>query len=114
VVDENGKRVTVPLKIEEYERMVEELEDILARRAYDEAKAELERGEDELIPWEQAERETEEERKRLKEEESARARRQGQSSQEHRPAPRKRTPKGAPGNRGVTRRDKPMGMPQAL
>jgi hypothetical protein len=93
--------VGVLLEIKEYERMVEELEefeDILARLAYDEAKAELERGEDELIPWEQAERETEEERKRLKEEESARPRRQGQSSQEHRPA----------------RRDKPMGMPQAL
>ena len=73
VVDENGKRVAVLLEIEEYERMVEELEefeDILARRAYDEAKAELERGEDELIPWEQAKREIEEERKKLKEEES--------------------------------------------
>jgi len=73
VVDENDKRVAVLLDIEEYERMIEELEefeDILARRAYDEAKAELERGEDELIPWEQAKREIEEERKRLKEEES--------------------------------------------
>ena len=73
VVDENGKRVAVLLDIEEYERMIEELEefeDILARRAYNEAKAELERGEDELIPWEQAKREIEEERKRLKEEES--------------------------------------------
>ena len=73
VVDENGKRVAVLLDIEEYARMIEELEefeDILARRAYDEAKAELERGEDELIPWEQAKREIEEERKRLKEEES--------------------------------------------
>ncbi len=66
VVDENGKRVAVLLDIKEYERMVEELEeleDILARRAYDKAKAELERGEDELIPWEQAKREIEEERK---------------------------------------------------
>ncbi len=74
VVDENGKRVAVLLDIKEYERMVEELEeleDILARRAYDEAKAELERGEDELIPWELAKREIEEERKRLKKEESA-------------------------------------------
>jgi predicted nucleic acid-binding Zn-ribbon protein len=74
VVDENGKRVGGLLDIEEYERMVEELEefeDILARVAYDEAKAELERGEDELISWEQAKWEIEEERKRLKEEESA-------------------------------------------
>jgi PHD/YefM family antitoxin component YafN of YafNO toxin-antitoxin module len=69
VVDENSTPVAVLLDIQEYERMVEELEefeDILARRAYDEAKAELERGEDELIPWEQAKREIEEERKRLK------------------------------------------------
>ena len=73
VVDENSTPVAVLLDIQEYERMVEELEefeDILARRAYDEAKAELERGEDELIPWEQAKREIEEERKRLKKEEN--------------------------------------------
>ncbi len=73
VVDENGKRVAVLLDIQEYERMVEELEefeDILACRAYDEAKAELDRGEDELIPWEQAKQEIEDERKRLKKEEN--------------------------------------------
>jgi len=73
VVDENGKRVAVLLDIQEYERMVEELEefeDILACRAYDEAKAKLERGEDELIPWEQAKQEIEDERKRLKKEEN--------------------------------------------
>lgn len=66
VVDENGKRVAVLLDIQEYERMVEELEefeDILASRAYDEAKAKLERGEDELIPWKQAKQEIEDERK---------------------------------------------------
>ncbi len=65
IVDENGKRVSVILPIEEYERMVEELEefeDILATRAYDEAKAEIERGDDEVIPWEQAKKEIEEER----------------------------------------------------
>jgi PHD/YefM family antitoxin component YafN of YafNO toxin-antitoxin module len=73
VVDENGKRVAVLLDIQEYERMVEELEefeDILACRAYDEAKAELARGEDEIIPWEQAKQEIEDERKRLKKEEN--------------------------------------------
>jgi PHD/YefM family antitoxin component YafN of YafNO toxin-antitoxin module len=78
VVDENSKPVAVLLDIQEYERMVgelEEFEDILARRAYDEAKAELERGEDELIPWEQAKREIEEERKRLKKEENVGTRR---------------------------------------
>ncbi len=65
IVDENGKRISVILPIEEYERMVEELEefeDILATRAYDEAKAEIERGDDEVIPWEQAKKEIEEER----------------------------------------------------
>lgn len=56
IVDEDGKRVSVILPIEEYERMVEELEefeDILASRAYDEAKAEIEHGESEATPWEQ-------------------------------------------------------------
>ena len=64
IVDENGKRVSVILPVEEYERMVEELEDyedILAVQAYDRAKAELEDGEDELISWEQAKKELEEE-----------------------------------------------------
>lgn len=59
VVDENGKRVGVLLDIEEYERMVEELEEFEDIRAYDEAVAELEPGEDELIPFDQAVREIE-------------------------------------------------------
>ena len=60
VVDENGKRVSVILPIEEYERMVEDLEELEDIRLYDEAKAELERGEDELIPFDQAVREIKE------------------------------------------------------
>ncbi len=60
VVDENGKRVGVLLDIKEYERMIEELEELEDIRAYDEAVAELERGEDELIPFDQAVREIEE------------------------------------------------------
>ena len=59
VVDENGKRVGVLLDIEGYERMVEELEKFEDIRAYDEAVAELEPGEDELIPFDQAVREIE-------------------------------------------------------
>ena len=51
VVDENGKRVGVMLPIEEYERMVEEIEELEDIRLYDEAKAELKRGEDGLVPW---------------------------------------------------------------
>jgi PHD/YefM family antitoxin component YafN of YafNO toxin-antitoxin module len=57
VVDENGKRVSVILDIEEYERLLEELEELEDIRAYDEAKAALERGEDEVIPLDQALRE---------------------------------------------------------
>lgn len=67
IVDENGKRTGVILPVDEYERLIEELEeleDAVATRAYDRAKAEIERGEDELIPWKQAKREIEEERAR--------------------------------------------------
>jgi hypothetical protein len=45
IVDENGKRVSVILDIEEY------------IRAYNEARAALERGEGEVIPLDQAMRE---------------------------------------------------------
>lgn len=62
VVDEEGRRVGVLLDVEEYERMVEELEDMEDVRAYDEAMKDLARGKDVLIPWEQAKREIEEER----------------------------------------------------
>jgi hypothetical protein len=57
VVDENGKRVGVLLDIKEYERMVEELEELENILAYREAKAALESGEDEAIPLEQTMRE---------------------------------------------------------
>jgi PHD/YefM family antitoxin component YafN of YafNO toxin-antitoxin module len=61
IVDENGKRVTVILPIEEYERMVEKLEDIEDARAADEVRAAVAHGEDEFIPYEQAMREIREE-----------------------------------------------------
>ncbi len=54
LTNENGERVSIVLPIEEYERMVEELEELEDIRLYDEAKAALESGEDELIPFEQA------------------------------------------------------------
>ena len=57
VVDENGKRVAVLLEIEEYERMIEEIEELEDILAYKEAKAALENGDDEAIPLEQAMRE---------------------------------------------------------
>ncbi|MDQ3568640.1 MAG: type II toxin-antitoxin system prevent-host-death family antitoxin [Actinomycetota bacterium] len=57
LTDENGERVGVLLGIEEYERLMEELEELDDIRAYDEAKAEIEREGDEAIPLEQAMRE---------------------------------------------------------
>jgi len=57
MVDENGKRVGVFLDIEEYERLIEELEELADARAAEEARRELASGEDEVIPFEQAVRE---------------------------------------------------------
>ncbi|HYQ84790.1 MAG TPA: hypothetical protein VEP28_12415 [Rubrobacter sp.] len=45
IVDENGKYVSVILPIEEYERLIEALEDLEDVRLYDEAKTALQRGE---------------------------------------------------------------------
>ena len=53
VGDETGKRASVVLPVKEYERMVEELEELEAVLAY-KAKTALERGEDETIPLDQA------------------------------------------------------------
>ena len=50
VVDDQGNRVAVLLDIAEYERLMEELDELDAIRAYDEAKA----AGDEFIPLEQA------------------------------------------------------------
>lgn len=52
VVDENGKRVSVILPMEEYERLIEELENLEDVRAYDEAKAEIEPEGSKAVPWE--------------------------------------------------------------
>jgi len=58
VVDEDGKRVSVILDIEDYERLLEELEMLDDIRAYDEAKAEGGTGR----PFEEVMREIEQER----------------------------------------------------
>ncbi len=50
VVNERGEKVAVVISIEEYEKILEELEDLEDIRAYDEAKASGETG----IPLEQA------------------------------------------------------------
>ncbi len=50
VVDEKGKRVAVLVRIEDYEKLLEELEELDSIRAYDAAKA----SGDEAIPLEEA------------------------------------------------------------
>ena len=50
VVNERGEKVAVVLSIEEYEKILEELEDLEDIRAYDEAKASGETG----VPLEEA------------------------------------------------------------
>jgi PHD/YefM family antitoxin component YafN of YafNO toxin-antitoxin module len=67
--DENGKRTGVILSVEEYERMIEELEELDDTSAVEEARREIESGADELIPREQAKREMEEESARSKRDE---------------------------------------------
>ncbi|MFQ6000618.1 MAG: type II toxin-antitoxin system Phd/YefM family antitoxin [Anaerolineae bacterium] len=58
IIDEKGKRVGVLLDIDEYERLLEELEELESIRAYDAAKA----SKDETIPFDQAISEIEQER----------------------------------------------------
>ena len=54
VTDENGKRVEVIMPVEEYARLLEALEDFEDARAADETRAAIERGEDKLIPFDEA------------------------------------------------------------
>lgn len=57
ITDENGERTGVILSIEEYERMVdalEDLEDAEHIRAARETRTRIERGEEETIPFDQA------------------------------------------------------------
>ena len=53
MVDENGKHISVILPIEEYERLIEALEDLEDARKVDEVRAAVARGDDEFIPYEQ-------------------------------------------------------------
>lgn len=59
VVDENGNPVSVLLSIDDYRRLLEELEELESIRAYDAAKASV----DEIIPFEQAVAEIEKKRR---------------------------------------------------
>ncbi len=67
VTDENGERVGVILDVREYERLTEALEDLADLRAADEALDAIARGEEELLPLDEAVREIEERRNRLRE-----------------------------------------------
>jgi hypothetical protein len=58
IVDENGQRIGVLLDIDDYQRLLEELEELEAIRAYDAAKA----SGDEVLPLEQALAEIEKDR----------------------------------------------------
>lgn len=58
VVDETGKRVGVLLGIKDYQKLLEELEELESIRAYDAAKA----SGDEAIPFEEAVAEIEQDR----------------------------------------------------
>ena len=63
LVNDKGERTAVMLPIGEYEEMMERLElaeDAEALREADEALGELERGEDEVVPIQQALREIQE------------------------------------------------------
>ncbi len=60
VIDESGKRVGVILGIEEFEGIMDELEELQDARAAEEARREIASGEDEFIPFDQAVREIEE------------------------------------------------------
>ncbi|NKE69532.1 type II toxin-antitoxin system Phd/YefM family antitoxin [Candidatus Manganitrophus noduliformans] len=59
VIDDNGKKTAVILTIEEYEKLIEEAEELEEIRAYDAAKA----ANDQAIPFEQAVDEIERDRK---------------------------------------------------
>lgn len=61
VVDESGSRVAVLLDIEEYQKILDTLEELEAISAYDEAKAES----DEVITFDQAIAEIESQRDEL-------------------------------------------------
>jgi PHD/YefM family antitoxin component YafN of YafNO toxin-antitoxin module len=67
VTDEKGERLGVILDVREYERLMEALEDLADLRAADETLQAIARGEEELLPLDEAVQEMEEERSRLRE-----------------------------------------------
>ena len=59
VIDGTGNRIAVLLDIEEYNKLIEALEELESIRAYEEAKG----SDDEAIPFEQAVKEIENQRR---------------------------------------------------
>ncbi|CAN5639915.1 hypothetical protein BH20ACT11_BH20ACT11_11950 [soil metagenome] len=57
VTDEEGRRVRIILPIEEYERLLEAVEDLEDAREHERVMADVRAGREERIPWEQAKRE---------------------------------------------------------
>lgn len=54
ITDEQGRRTAVVLSIEEFEALLEAAEDAEDARAVDELREAIARGEEEMIPYEQA------------------------------------------------------------
>jgi hypothetical protein len=67
VTDEKGERVGVILDMQEYQRIMEAVEDLAELQAADVALEGVARGEEEILPLDEAVREMEEERSRLRE-----------------------------------------------
>ncbi len=57
VTDAEGRRTKVILDIEEYEKLLETLEDLEDAREHERVMADVRSGREERIPWEQAKRE---------------------------------------------------------
>jgi PHD/YefM family antitoxin component YafN of YafNO toxin-antitoxin module len=53
VTDKDGERVGVILDVEEYERLMEAVEELHDILRYDEAREKIARGEADFVPWEQ-------------------------------------------------------------
>ncbi|MDN5697289.1 MAG: hypothetical protein L0G70_04855 [Rubrobacter sp.] len=53
ITDEQGNRQEVVLSVEEYEKLLEAVEELADIAAYEEAKAREKRGEAEYVSWEE-------------------------------------------------------------
>lgn len=56
VTDDEGRRTRVILPIEEYEKLLEDLEDLEDAREHERVMEDVRAGREELIPWEESKR----------------------------------------------------------